>query len=111
MFAQAHQHGVVQFLPHSGSVPVTKPPPAGHAAAIAQGLRQVFPGDAGVQHEQDAVEGRFVADGTLARSALGRWHEGRDEGLQLSPQFFADRSSCHEGAKHSCSAMGLRRWC
>ncbi|WP_235491971.1 hypothetical protein, partial [Paracidovorax avenae] len=29
--------------------------------------------------------------------------------LQLSPQFFADGSSCHEGAKHSCFALGYEQ--
>lgn len=81
MLTQAHQHGVVQLFPHPGSVPVAQPPPTRHAAAIAQGLRQVFPCDAGVQHEQDAIEGRLVVDGALARSAFGGGHEGWDEGL------------------------------
>ncbi len=76
MFAQAHQHGVVQLLPYPGSVPVSQPSPARHAAAIAQGLRQIFPGHARMQHEQDAIERRSsltvrlrappLADGTKA---------------------------------------------
>jgi hypothetical protein len=44
-----------------------------------------FPRDWGrsshVQHEQAAVEGGFVADHELARTAFGRRHEGWDQGL------------------------------
>jgi hypothetical protein len=44
-------------------------------------LGKVFPWNACLQHEQDAVEGGLIADYELARTALGRRHEGRDEGL------------------------------
>lgn len=50
--------------------------PARHAAAVPKRLGKVFPGNAGLQNEQDAVEGSFVADRKLARTAFGRRHEG-----------------------------------
>ena len=46
-----------------------------------RGWGKVFPWDACLQHEQDAVEGGFVADHELARTAFGRKHEGWDQGL------------------------------
>lgn len=104
MFSQASQHGVVQLFPDTSGVPVAQAPPASHTAAVPKGLGKVFPWDTGVQHKQDAVEGSFIADCELARTAFGRRHEGWDQGLQLSPQFFAYGSSCHEDSEHNCFA-------
>ena len=42
---------------------------------------RVFPRDACLQHEQDAVESGFIADCELAGTAFGRRHEGWDQGL------------------------------
>ncbi|KGG82361.1 hypothetical protein P368_03440 [Comamonas thiooxydans] len=81
MFTQADQHGLVQLLPDTSDIPVAQAPPASHAAAVSKGLGKVFPWDACLQHEQDAVEGGFVADRELARTAFGRRHEGWDQGL------------------------------
>lgn len=47
---------------------------------------EVFPQDACVQHEQDAVEGGFVADFTAAGAAFGGGGKDRDQGLGLFPQ-------------------------
>ena len=102
MLTQSHQHAVMQPLPHSCSLPVPQPPPACHAAAEAQGLGEVFPWDACLQHEQDAVKGGLIAHGELACPAFGGRCEDRDEGLQLQPQCFTNGSSCHEGMKHNC---------
>ncbi|POD44331.1 hypothetical protein BKM15_26425 [Pseudomonas syringae pv. syringae] len=81
MFTQASQHGLVQLLPDTSGIPVAQTPPASHAAAVAQGLGKVFPWNACLQHEQDAVEGSFIADCEFARTAFGRRHEGWDQGL------------------------------
>lgn len=59
--AQFAQQLQVQCVPYTGALPVAQPPPAGHAAAVAQFMGQLFPGDAGAQHEEDAVEGRLIA--------------------------------------------------
>lgn len=77
----SEQHGLVQLFPNNSGVPVAQAPPAGHAAAVPKRLGKVFPWNACLQHEQDAVEGGLIADYELARTALGRRHEGRDEGL------------------------------
>ena len=81
MFAQASQHGRVQLLPDTTGVPVAQAPPASHAAAVPKGLGKVFPRNACLQHEQNAVEDGFIADRELARTAFGRGHEDWNEGL------------------------------
>lgn len=86
MFTQADQHGLVQLLPDTSDIPVAQAPPASHAAAISKGLGKVFPWDACLRHEQDAVEGGFVADHELARTAFGRRHEGGARKLTVSDE-------------------------
>ena len=81
MFTQASLHGLVQRLPDTSGVPVAQAPPASHAAAVAQRLGKVFPWNACLRHEQDAVEDGFIADCEFARIAFGRRHEGWDQGL------------------------------
>jgi hypothetical protein len=81
VFTQADQHGLVQLVPDTSDIPVAQAPPASHATAVPKRLGKVFPWDACLQHEQDAVEGGFVADRELARTAFDRRHEGWDQGL------------------------------
>ena len=60
----------MQTIPDALGLPLPQSPPAGHATAVAELLRQVFPRDAGHQHEEDAVEGGAVV--ALRPPALGR---------------------------------------
>ncbi|SFD39969.1 hypothetical protein SAMN04489710_101526 [Paracidovorax konjaci] len=55
---------------HTCSIPVPQASPAGHAST--QRSREVFPSNARVQHEQDAVEGCFIADLEAAWTTFGR---------------------------------------
>ncbi|MDH1337679.1 hypothetical protein N5D77_26980, partial [Comamonas thiooxydans] len=55
-----------------------------------------------MQHKQDAIECCFIAHAELACTTFGGRSEGRNQGLQLSPQLFANGLSCHEGTKHKC---------
>ena len=64
------------------------PPGAWYRGAINAGpalldlvVLKVFPRDACLQHEQDAVEGSLVADRELARTAFDRRNEGGDQAL------------------------------
>ena len=52
-------------LPNAIGIQVTQAPPAGHTTAVTQGLRQVFPWDACLQHEQNAIERCFISQGEL----------------------------------------------
>lgn len=56
---RATQLGEEDFMqpgPHPCLGPLGQTAPAGHARPEAEFLRQVFPGDPGVQHEEDALE-------------------------------------------------------
>lgn len=86
MFTQAGQHGLMQLLPDTSSVPVEQAPPASHAASLSKGLRKVFPWNNCLQHEQEAIEGSVIADRELGRTTSSKRHGGQDQGLQLSPQ-------------------------
>ena len=81
MFTQARLHGLMQLLPGTSGVPVAQVRPASHAAAVPKRLGKVYPWDACLQHEQDAVEGSFIVDCELARTASGIRHDGWDEGI------------------------------
>lgn len=102
MLAQTYQHGLVQTLPNAIGIPVMQAPPARHTTAVTQGLRQVFPWDACLQHEQNSIERCFIAPGEPTCATFDGRSEGRDQGLQLSPQFLANGLSCHEGQMHKC---------
>ncbi|KGG87724.1 hypothetical protein P368_19620 [Comamonas thiooxydans] len=78
MLAQTHQHGLVQTLPDAIGIPVTQAPPAGHTAAVTQGLRQIFPWDACLQQKQNAIERCFIAHGELACATFDGRREGWD---------------------------------
>lgn len=70
MLAHTYQQGLVQTLPNAIGIPVTQAPPAGHITAVTQGLRQVFPWDACLQHEQNAIERCFISQGELTCAAF-----------------------------------------
>ena len=60
---QTSQQRMVQSLSDTGLLPRLQATPTTHATAVAQFLRQVFPRDPCVQHEQDAVEHRSSSRG------------------------------------------------
>jgi len=64
------QH-VMETIPHAGALPIPQAPPAGHATAAAQFLRQQFPGDAALQHEEDAGQGGAIRKTGAAAFRLG----------------------------------------
>ncbi|ODV40791.1 hypothetical protein AWV79_20615 [Cupriavidus sp. UYMMa02A] len=62
MLTQASQQGQVQALPDAAGLPGTQPTPAGHAAAKAQFLGQIFPRNPSLQNKQDTVQRSSVVD-------------------------------------------------
>lgn len=78
----------MQRVPHTGCLPIAQSPPARHATAKAQLLRQLLPGDARAQHEQDAVERHLIAHPRT--SALGRGRKCRQQRFDLLEQWRAD---------------------
>ena len=61
------EQDLVDLVPGAVGLPVAQPPPAGHAAAAAHLAGQVLPGDAGLEHEEDAGQGLAVVDGGAGR--------------------------------------------
>ena len=75
-------------VPDAGDLPVSQPSPAGHAAAVAQFLRQILPRDASAQDIDDAVEGLLIAD--TRPPSLGRALHWRNQGFDALPQRCGD---------------------
>ena len=80
----------MQAMPHARSLPITQTPPTGHATAKAQFLGQLLPGNAGAQHEQNAVQGHLVAHSWA--TAFGRGNDYRQQRGNLLEQRGADFS-------------------
>src|SRR5438477_7653091 len=77
----------MQSVPDPGRLPVAQPSPAGHAAAAAQFQRQHAPGDAALEHEQDAGQRGTGWHPGPAAFRIGRWirwQEWRDHSPQLA---------------------------
>lgn len=91
-----------------GGIPATQLPPASLPLPIKpRGVRQAFPGQCRVQHEQMPL----MAVSSLTRNwALGLWPEVRHEELQPSRQPFANGSSAMKAPRtatlHSSASRG-----
>src|SRR5262249_28580366 len=86
---------LMEFSPDTAAVPVLQATPAGHAAAAAHFHGEVFPGDAGLEDEEDAGECLAVMDGLasgVAETARLRWREHR---LDRVPQFVGEQRLGH----------------
>lgn len=59
-------------------------PPAGHAAAVAHLLGQLFPGNTGTQDKDDAIEDMFVIDAGPATLRGGFYF--RQQELEALPE-------------------------
>jgi hypothetical protein len=66
----------VQALPHARALPLVQAPPAGDTASEAELAREVRPGDAGVQDEEDPLQrlavGQAFATGVAKAPLLPR---------------------------------------
>lgn len=80
---QPIQERQVQAVPHAGRLPVAEPPPTGHPTPPAQFGGQVLPGDARLEHEQDARQTRPIRNAGATTSRFGRL--GRQQRLDDSP--------------------------
>lgn len=93
VLTQAVQQCLVQTIPDTLALPLSQAPPACHATAEAELLRQVFPWNAGHEDEEDAVEGGAVV--ALRAAALGRRLAPRHQRLKVLPELLADQGSFH----------------
>jgi hypothetical protein len=88
----------VEFLPQARQLPVAQAAPADHAAAAAEFLREVFSGDAGFEHEEDASEALAIGQALASVVSRSVWWIGWQEGLDDGPQFSSGRSSLAKGS-------------
>src|SRR3954468_2590362 len=70
--AQPIQQFPMEPVPDAGLVPIAQAGPAGHARAATQSLGQHLPGNATLQHEDDAGQGRAIRHAGSAALGLGR---------------------------------------
>src|SRR5438876_3448336 len=93
----------MQLLPDAGLVPVAQTPPAGHAGAEAELLRQPLPSNPGGEHEQDPVQHLAVVEWPAAGIAVapGPWWEERPDQL---PQLVVNQAWRHHRPPSPVSA-------
>src|SRR4051812_1219811 len=83
-----------QFLPDPPALPVPQAAPAGDPGAAAHLQGEVFPGDAGLEDEDDAGQTRAVIDGgTAAPAGLGL--VSRQEWLDRLPELVRNQGTRH----------------
>src|SRR5215217_2161097 len=92
--AEPVEQGLVERPPDAGPLPVAQPPPATHPAAAAHLPRQHLPGDAALEHEQDAGQRRAILDRRTA--ALRARPMGREQGAEEGPERVGN-----EGCRHA----------
>ena len=69
--AQPVEQDLVDLVPGAVGLPIPQPSPAGHPAAAVHLVRQVLPGEAGLEDEEDAGQRGAVGDGGLAALGAG----------------------------------------
>jgi hypothetical protein len=102
---EAIEEHAVQPPPHPGLLPVAQPPPAGGARPAAHLLGEHLPGDARLEHEDDAGQGGPV--GPPRPAALGPERLLGKQRLDGLPQLFAHQFLRHAGER----SMGPLRFC
>ena len=70
--AQAVEQHPVKPLPDPGFVPFFEAPPAGHPGPAAHLLRKHLPGDAHLEHKQEARERGSIVHARATSLRLGR---------------------------------------
>ena len=91
--AEFVQQQAMQFLPHAGLHPLVQTIPQSHAAATHL-LGKIFPGDAALEHEENAAETQSIGLTRLAPFE-GRWM-GRQDWFHQFPQFVGHQQLAHD---------------
>lgn len=79
--------------PHTGLGPIAKAPPAGHAAAAAEFLRDEPPRSAGLEHEDNPGKAGPIRHARPSAIRLGPL--ARQQRLDLIPEFVGNQCVCH----------------
>jgi hypothetical protein len=91
------QQGVEQLLPDATALPAPQAAPAGDPRAAAHLQGEIFPGQAGLEHEDNAGQAGAVIDGgttPLARLGL----VSRQKRLDRLPEFIREQWTRHGDA-------------
>src|SRR5260370_38701876 len=88
------QQHLVQPLPDALLVPLLQPPPGGHPRPAPDLLGEMLPGDARLQHEQDARKHPAIIDPLSPGMAKSPRHL-RDQRLDHLPELVADDRPGH----------------
>src|SRR5947207_8492769 len=92
--AEVGQEDLVDLVPDARGLPVAQAVPAGHATTTAHLLRQVLPGQAGLEDEDDPGEDfAIVQEGA---SAFGLRGMRRDQRLDQFPEFVWEQGLGHD---------------
>ena len=79
----------MQGVPDARRLPVAQAPPASAATAAPEREREQLPLDAGLEHVEDAAQGRAIRQPRMAALRLGRVRG--EEGLDDGPEVVADQ--------------------
>src|SRR5262249_21129332 len=93
---EVFEQDLIEAEPDAGLLPGVQAAPAGHATAATHLHGEVFPGDAGLEDEEDAGQRLAVADpfaaGVAKAARLGGWQQRFEEG----PQCIRDERLGHD---------------
>jgi hypothetical protein len=95
------QQAVQQFLPDAAALPESQAAPAGDARAAAHLQGQVFPGQAGLEHENDAGQASAIINGRAAALA-GLGLVSGQERLDRLPEFVRNQRTRHSYTSIHC---------
>src|SRR5262249_7779333 len=85
-----------ELQPHAGVLPIAQAAPAGHAAAAAHLLGQVFPLDTGLENEENARERLAVVHRLSARGVAPAAVRRRQKGSNNFPQVIGEQWLGHD---------------
>ena len=74
------EHGEVEAVPDASLLPLAQSAPTGDAAAAAEFLGQILPGQSSFEYEEDASECRTIGDAGASSFRFGKfgWQQRRN---------------------------------
>ena len=106
--AEPVQQRAAEPFEDPGRLPVAQPSPAGHTRTGAHSLGQARPGDAGAEHEDDALERLAVVQRRPAAPRARR--SGGEQGRDQRPQRIGDERFSHPPRLTATASRGRFRY-